>query len=47
VTILRLLRLVGFGFDIAYGVDGSDGVTVGADASASDGVVNVVVAARR
>ena len=41
VTILRLLRLVGFGFDVAPSVDGSVGVTAGVGVSVGDDVVDV------
>jgi len=42
VTIVRLLSLVGFGFDDASGVAASVDVTAGADATVGDDVVDVV-----
>ena len=48
VAMLRLLRFVGFGFDVAFGADAiyaSVGVTGDVDDSVGDGVVDVVDAA--
>ena len=46
VTMLGLLCLVGFSFDIIFGVDvSSDGVAAGVDASDGDGVVDDIAAA--